>query len=110
MVDMSRLELLLNGKGWSSAELARRLGLNTSIASDWRRGKSSPDKYITSIARILDTTEAYLRGETNDPRPSDQQGLDELDWAMLDGFRDLTDDDKREMLAILEVKKNRRKN
>lgn len=94
---------LIKAKGWSKSEFERRIGKSTGTLNAWRTGNASPEKYLPKVAEVLNTTEAYLRSETDDPRPDDQQELDDLEWAMLDGAKKLTDEQKR---IIIELIKN----
>lgn len=62
-----RIEERLESKGWSQAELARRI--NVSQPTIWKlvSGAAQTSKHLREIARHLDTTEEYLLGETDDP-------------------------------------------
>ena len=42
--------------------MMRRLELNATALTDWKRGKSSIEKHVSKIAEVLGTTEDYLRG------------------------------------------------
>lgn len=48
------LTLLENSKVKTSAEMARRTGINPSVFSEWKKGKSEPkmDK-LNAIAKVL---------------------------------------------------------
>ncbi len=78
MVDGARIGALLQERGWSHAELARRVGI--SPASVWKlvNGQANTTKYLRDIARHLGTTEEYLLGETDDPTP--RVGDKQLTW------------------------------
>ena len=67
---LNRIDRLRSEKGWSRSELLRRIGLSTTAFHDWKNGKSSPEKHLTKIAKELDTTVSYLRGETDDASPN----------------------------------------
>lgn len=69
MLDFDRIAKLCKLKGWSRAEMLRRIGLSPSAINDWRLGKASPDKHIPNMAEVLGTTEAYLLGEDDNPFP-----------------------------------------
>ncbi|MBB3035401.1 XRE family transcriptional regulator [Alteriqipengyuania lutimaris] len=62
-----RIEELLAAKGLSQSELARRVGVSQhSIWHLINKGKTG-SRHITKIARELETSVAYLEGETDDP-------------------------------------------
>ena len=79
MCDITRIEDLIASKGWSNSEFARRLGMSKGIVRDWKAGKSSPDKHLAKIAFLLETSEEYLRGETDEPYAERQITEQEVD-------------------------------
>lgn len=54
-------------KGLSQTELARLSGLSQATIGKLESGISSGSSHLHKIARALDTTPAYLAGETEDP-------------------------------------------
>lgn len=80
-----RIERLLSQKGWSQAELARRIGVSQQTIWKLCNGFSQGSKHLHSIARELETTPAYLAGETDDasagaiPAPSPHTLAEQLD-------------------------------
>jgi transcriptional regulator with XRE-family HTH domain len=62
-----RIGLLLERRGMSQSELARRLGLRQSTINMLINGHTQSSKHLHRIARELGTTPAYLSGETDDP-------------------------------------------
>lgn len=64
-----RIEGLLEAKGWSQAELARRIGVSQPTIWKLVSGNAQTSKHLREIARQLETSEAYLLGETDDPMP-----------------------------------------
>ena len=64
----ARFEALRIEKGVTKSYIARALDRTPTIVQDWKQGKSSPDdEQLAIVARILQTTPEYLRGETDDP-------------------------------------------
>ena len=74
-----RMDELIKNRGWTRSEFLRRIGLNPSAMKDWRLKKSSPEKHMKKIESVLCTTEAYLRGETDDSWQPAEINLDEVD-------------------------------
>ena len=115
MVDLSRIDSQIKTKGWSRSEFLRRLELSTSAFGDWKAGKASPDKHLPKIAALLDTTEAYLRGETDNPAPiyearyDMQQTLDAsftlttVEHDMLTNFRSLPPDKQEQAINVIKA-------
>lgn len=64
-----RIEGLLKAKGWSQAELARRVGVSQPTIWKLVSGNAQTSKHLREIARQLETSEPYLLGETDDPMP-----------------------------------------
>lgn len=63
-----RIEARLADKGWSQAELARRVGVSQQTIWKLVTGASSSTKHLRAIARELETTEEFLLGEIDDPK------------------------------------------
>lgn len=63
----SRIKERLVGLGMSQAELARRVHLSQPAINGLVQGKARSTPELHRIARELETTPAYLTGETDDP-------------------------------------------
>lgn len=59
----SRIEDLLRDKGWSQAELARRVGISTQAVWKLVKGDGQGSKHLHKIARELGTTPEFLEGD-----------------------------------------------
>lgn len=64
-----RIEGLLQAKGWSQAELARRVGVKPTSIWKLVSGGTHATRHLHAIARELATTPEYLLGEIDDPLP-----------------------------------------
>ena len=108
---IERIVALAEEQGMKMSFLEKQLGVYRGKVADWKLRRSSPNvTEIRKIAEILGTTEAYLRGETDDPTPDDLDiDTSDLSWAVYKDSRELSDDDKRELLAIIQIKKNKKK-
>lgn len=74
--------------GLSQAELARRIGVRQSTINSLVNGNSRTSRSLLAIARELQTTPAYLTGETDDPSSSiPDEGMvlttEEREWVDL---------------------------
>ena len=106
----ARVAALMDAKKVTAYKLSKATGISSGNITDWKNGKANPSYgALVKIAGYFNVPVEYLEGKIDDPQPADQNDLDELEWAMLDGFRDLSDDDKREMLAILNVKQQKKR-
>lgn len=78
MVLGERIDALLAEKGWSQAELARRIDVKSTTIWKLVSGATQSSRHLRDIARQLQTTEEYLLGETDDPAP--RAGEQRLEW------------------------------
>ncbi len=82
-----RFEALRVSRGITKTFIAQSLGRSATLCQDWKQQKSQPSEaQLAEVARILNTTPAYLRGETDDPSAGD----DELE-ALLTSLRERED-------------------
>lgn len=66
-----RLKRVRKGR-YNQEELASLIGVHTNTISRWENGSRSPDAgTLQKLAQALDTTTAYLLGETDDPARPD---------------------------------------
>lgn len=67
-----RIAILRLSKGWSQAELARRIGVSTSAVGMYEQGRREPSLgLLVRLAQELGVTTDYLlTGETLDADPS----------------------------------------
>ncbi len=66
MIDADRLKDRMEACGLSQAELARRVGVAQTSIFKLLSGRSYNSRYLHIIARELQTTAAFLTGETDD--------------------------------------------
>ena len=70
MCTIDRVESLITENGLKKGAFCAMLGRGRTWIDDWKRGRSLPDENtISRIAEVLQTTPAYLMGETDDPAP-----------------------------------------
>lgn len=70
MFKIDRVESLITENGIKKGAFCAMLGRGRTWIDDWKRGRSLPDENtISRIAEVLQTTPAYLMGETDDPSP-----------------------------------------
>lgn len=109
-----RLKELCKSRGTSIAALEIRLGMgNGTIGKWWKNGRVPNYANLSAVANALETTIAYLTGETDDPYagikkdPIPQDGgVSSAKRKLLDVIDDLTDEQCSKLLGIiLEAKK-----
>lgn len=109
-----RLKELCKSRRTSIAALESRLGMgNGTIGKWWKNGRVPNYANLSAVANALETTIAYLTGETDDPSagikkdPILRDGVvSEPKQKLLDAIDDLTDEQCSKLLGIiLEAKK-----
>ena len=63
-----RVKTLRDLRGLSQGDLAQIIGVDVNTIWRWENGRSSPARSIQKLAQALDTTTAYLLGETDNPK------------------------------------------
>lgn len=113
MVNTTKIRDLCKKKGIKQGYLCDQLGLGRTYLNDIDRGKNTmSDERIHKIAKMLDTSAAYLTDETDDPSPNLGEPIPKSDIEMMqdmaiDMLRKLDDMQHLKMvLAMLEASRN----
>ena len=113
MISPDRTLDLIKKRGWSIREFERRLKLSTGTVNGWITRKSIPAKKITYIARVLETSESYLQGKTDDPRldekiptTHDGQPVGEAELLMARRLMNLPSKVKDQVIGLIDVLEN----
>ncbi len=97
-----RIKQRLQELGLSQAELARRAKIPQTTVNGLLQGKSRSTPHLLRIARELQTSPAYLMGETEDPQhhlPEFHLSQEEQKW--LEMYRGLDAKDKAAITQLL---------
>ena len=102
-----RLKELCKSRGTSIAALESRLGMgNGTIGKWWKNGRVPNYANLSAVANALETTIAYLTGETDEPsadvkeeRPADGEALTDKQKEAVEFIKSLSDDDLRRFIA-----------
>lgn len=74
-----RFEQLRCSRGITKKFIAQALNRSPALCQDWKQQKSQPGiEQLRKLAEILDTTPAYLCGETDDPAPQRSDEAEEM--------------------------------
>ena len=113
MFNYEKFESLRLSRGVTKTFIAQAIGRSATVCQDWKQQKSQPnDEQLAVVARILGTTPAYLRDETDEPAPVEDGELTELltvlrereDMRMLFKLaQDATPEDVRQAVKIIEA-------
>ena len=103
---VSRIDSLAKSKGTSIAEIERSVGFGKGKIGKWKKApKSPPFESLLVVANHLETTIAYLTGETDDPSagikkdPIPKGEAVSQEKQLLDMIDGLSDEQK-ELLAL----------
>lgn len=101
---LERIINLINAKGISEKQFLQAIGLNLTAMSDWKKGRNkSYLKHINKISDYLEVSVDYLLGKTDKPTLDDE--LEGVDFALAGELRDLTDAEKQDILDYIRFKK-----
>lgn len=102
MLESSRLKLRMEELAISQSELARRVGVSQTTIYKLVSGDGYGSKYLHKIARELETTAAYLSGETDDPSlESPNLVLDYQERQLIEYFNRLGEPEKNSFIIIM---------
>lgn len=112
-----RLKELCKSRGTSIAALESRLGMgNGTIGKWWKNGRVPNYANLSAVANALETTIAYLTGETDDPSagikkdPIPKDEVEDSETAELREIWSSADkSERRDLLEMARMLKNRRK-
>lgn len=108
-ITLQRIEDFLSHSKPGNKGLAKHLGISPNNITNWKGGlNKSYNKYLKQIAEYFETSEAYLKGETDEksPQPTAEDFTKE-DFDFLKLFKTLP---LEEQDAILTLAKARSKN
>lgn len=90
-----KIKALRDAKGWTQADLARKLSITRNGVNSWEQGLSMPSPaYLVDLARVLSVSTDYLLGiESN--ASVNVPGLDDKDVAVLAELADRLRNRKR---------------
>ena len=87
-----RLKELCKSRGTSIAALESRLGMgNGTIGKWWKNGRVPNYANLSAVANALETTIAYLTGETDDPSAGIKKGPIPKDGAVSSAAQEIFD-------------------
>ena len=78
-----RIKALRESRGWTQAELARRMNMTRNGINSWEQGLSMPSpQSLVDLARLFSVSTDYLLGEEKH-NTVNVTGLDEKDVALI---------------------------
>ncbi len=86
----ARFEQLRTRRGLTIIQLANDVGVGTNTIWRWLHGKSQPNAVrLARLAEVLETSSAYLIGDTDDPSalPRVKTDMTPDEFRLIDAFR-----------------------
>lgn len=109
MNTVERILDLAAQKGIKQSYLNQSIGGYRGKLTDWKNKKSSPTaQELAIIAKVLGTTEAYLRGETENPAPSGPMELSPPILAIVKDLQGLSEEALQEVHRFVVFQKTRK--
>lgn len=104
---VSRIDSLAKSKGTSIAEIERSVGFGNGKIGKWKKApKSPPFESLLVVANYLETTIAYLTGETDNPsvdikkeHPADGEALTDKQKEAIEFIKTLSDNELGWLIA-----------
>ncbi len=106
---MNRIKELRKKHGLSQQELADALHVHQTAVSQWENGKTAPDlDNLQQMAKLFGVSTDYILGQSK-PTPSiPAPQLSDIDFALSGEIRELTDDEKQDLLDYVRFKLSQR--
>lgn len=102
---MERLRVERTKNGLTQKEMASFLGLDRTTYVKYETGQSEPNfEVLKKIAERFNVTTDYLLGR-DDPTPPVDAQLSDIDFALSGEIRELSDDEKQDILDYVRFKR-----
>lgn len=103
---MTRLRECRENANLSQKYVALTLGIAAPSVANWERGKTNPShENIVKLADLYGVSTDYLLGRTEDPRGAEEVTIANIDFALSNEIRDMTDDEKQDALDYIRFKR-----
>ena len=108
---MNRIKEVRKMNRMSQDQLAKILHVHQTAISQWEIGKTEPDiNNLRTMANLFHVTTDYLLGRDEPvPPPTLDEQLSDIDFALSVEIRDLTDDEKKDILDYVRFKRSQKK-
>ncbi len=106
-----RLSKCRQDKNMSQTAVAEKLSITRQAYNHYETGQRQPtQETLSQLADLFGVSVDYLLGRTDEPIPQslDEQ-LDGIEFALLGEVKDLTDEEKQDILDFVKFTKSKRK-
>lgn len=106
---MTRLRECRENAKLSQKYVALTLGIAAPSVANWERGKTNPShENIVKLADLYGVSVDYLLGRTEDKRGADEIKIEDIDYALSGEIRDLSVDEKLDVIDYIRFKRAQR--
>ena len=95
-----------NRKEMKPNPVANEIGISSATITKWRNGAVPSTALLNKAASYFEVSVEYLIGNTNTRSPLDQS-LDGIDFALAGEIRELTEEEKQDVLDYIRFKKSK---
>ncbi len=107
---MERIKELRKEKVITMKRLGEIIGVSEGAVSQYENGKRQPDyDILKKIADFFNVTTDYLLGRTDNPHQNIDQQLEGIEFALYGEIKELTEDEKQDILNFVKFTKSQRK-
>ena len=105
-----RLKAMREQAHLSQAALAKKVGVAQSTVGMWESGRNKPENAkLEALANLFNVTTDYLLGRDDPTPPVDDAQLSDIDFALSGEIRELSDDEKQDILDYVRFKRAQKK-
>ena len=111
VIAMLRLKELRIKHGLSQIELAKKFNVAQNTVSNWENGSRQVDyETLNNLADLFNVSVDYILGRTDKVNSSDvDEQLEGIEFALYGEIKELTDDEKQDILNFVKFTKSQRK-
>ena len=107
---MKRIKELRKKNALTMKRLGEIINVSEAAVSQYENGKRQPDyETLRKIADYFGVSTDYLLGREDNPTQSTDQQLEGIDFALYGEIKDLTEEEKQDILNFVKFTKSQRK-
>lgn len=107
---MERIKELRKEKSITMKRLGEIIGVSEGAVSQYENGKRQPDyDILKKIADYFNVSTDYLLGRTDNPQQNIDQQLEGIEFALYGEIKELTEEEKQDILNFVKFTKSQRK-
>lgn len=110
MSTLDKILELIEKNNIEQQQFTSAIGIRKQSVSEWKNGTTKTYmKHIDKIANYFNVSTDYLLGKSDSPQTLDEQ-LSGIDFALYGEVKEMTDEEKQDILDYIRYKKSKKKN